>query len=78
MFARTVTRASARTWMPSFAMAVTGGVSITFGLTETCTASNTSRPARSMAAARSKFRSMFALSAEMSARMTFSTCPPAR
>ena len=46
MFARTVTRAWAMSWMPSFAMAATLGVLITLGFTETCTASNTSRPAK--------------------------------
>ena len=51
MFARTVTRAMAISWMPSLAMAATLGVLITFGFTETFTASSTSRPARSMAAA---------------------------
>ena len=49
--ARTVTRATAITWMPSLATAATRGVWITLGLTLTCTASSTSRPARSMAAA---------------------------
>ena len=51
MLARTVTRATARSWMPSLAIAATFGVVMTFGLTLTCTASNTSRPARSMAVA---------------------------
>ena len=64
--------------MPSLAMAEIGGVSITFGLTDTWTASNTSRPARSMAVARSNGRSMLALSAEMSALTTCCTLPPAR
>ncbi len=35
MLARTVTRAVAISWMPSFATAATFGVWITFGLTET-------------------------------------------
>jgi hypothetical protein len=52
MLARTVTRATAMTWMPSLATAAIRGVSITFGLTLTCTASSTSRPARSIAVAR--------------------------
>ncbi len=78
MLARTVTRAVAISWMPSFATAATLGVWITFGFTETCTASSTSRPARSMAAARLKSRSMFALSALMSAFTTLPTLPPAR
>ena len=51
MLARTVIRASARSWMPSLAIAATLGVVMTFGLTLTCTASNTSRPARSIAVA---------------------------
>ena len=51
MLARTVTRASARSWIPSLAIAATLGVVITFGFTLTCTASNTSRPARSIAVA---------------------------
>ena len=51
MLARTVTRASASSWIPSLAIAATLGVVITFGLTLTCTASNTSRPARSIAVA---------------------------
>jgi len=38
----------AMSWIPSFATAVTDGVSITFGLTDIFTASRTSRPARSM------------------------------
>ena len=37
--------------IPSFATAATGGVLMTFGLTDICTASNTSRPARSIAVA---------------------------
>ena len=78
MLARSVTRAMARTWMPFLAMAEIGGVSMTLGLTDTWTASNTSRPARSMAVARSNVSGMLALSAEMSAWTTFWTCPPAR
>jgi hypothetical protein len=78
MLARTVTRAMAMSWMPSRAMAATRGVAMTLGFTETCTASKTSRPARSMAAACWKERSMLALSAEMRARTTRSTRPPAR
>lgn len=41
---------------PILATAEINGVSMTFGLTLICTASRTSRPARSMAAARSKVR----------------------
>ncbi len=78
MLARTVTRARASSWMPSLAIAATLGVVITFGLTLTCTASNTSRPARSIAAACLKPSGMPALSALMSARTTRSTFPPAR
>jgi hypothetical protein len=78
MFARTVTRAIAISWMPSFAIAATFGVLMTFGLTDTCTASKTSRPARSIAAAWLNASSMFALSALMSAPTTRSTRPPAR
>jgi len=78
MLARTVTRAVAFTWMPSLATAAISGVLMTLGFTDTFTASSTSRPARSMAAARSKVRGMLALSAEISARMTASTLPPAR
>ena len=78
MFARTVTRALAISWMPSLATAVTGGVSMTLGLTDICTASSTSRPARSMAEAILKSRGMLALLAEMSAITTLVTFPRAR
>ena len=64
--------------MPSLAIAATFGVVMTFGFTLTCTASNTSRPARSMAVACLRSSAMPALSAEMSARTTRSTAPPAR
>ena len=77
ILARTVTRALAINWIPSFATAVTGGVSITFGLTDICTASNTSRPAKSIPVAIWKESSMLALEAETNACTTFSTCPPA-
>ena len=77
MLARTVTLAIARTWMPSLAIAEIGGVVMTLGFTDTWTASNTSRPARSMAVARAKLRSMLALSAEISAFTTCWTLPPA-
>ena len=76
MLARTVTRALAMSWMPFLATAATGGVSITLGLTLVCTASNTSRPARSMAVAFSKGRSMLAFEADTSAWTTRCTCPP--
>jgi hypothetical protein len=78
MLARTVTRATASSWMPSFAIAATFGVVITLGLTLTCTASKTSRPARSMAVAFWKVSGMPALSAEMRASMTRFTLPPER
>ena len=78
MFARTVTRQVAFSWIPSLAMAAMSGVSMTFGLTLIFTASSTSRPARSIAVARWKLSSMLALSADMRARITASTLPPAR
>ena len=78
MLARTVTRATASSWMPSLATAETLGVSITRGLTDIATASSTLRPARSMAAAREKSRLMPAFCAEMSAVTTASTRPCAR
>ena len=67
MLARTVTRAMAMSWIPSFATAVTCGVSITLGFTDICTASNTSRPARSMAVAIWNVRSILAFEADTSA-----------
>ena len=67
ILARTVTRALAINWIPSLATAVTGGVSITFGFTDICTASNTSRPARSIAVAIWKGSSIFAFDADTSA-----------
>ena len=78
MFARTVTRALARSSMPSFAIAATTGVSMTFGLTLICTACKTSRPARSMAQASGKSSLMFAPRAVISAVITRSRLPPAR
>ncbi len=78
MLARTVTRAIASSWMPSLAMAATLGVVMTLGLTLTCTASNTSRPARSMAVALVKVSGIPALSALMRASMTRLTLPPER
>lgn len=78
MLARTVTRAVARSWIPSLATAATMGVWMTLGFTLTRTASRTSRPARSMAAARSKVSLIPALSAAMRASTTRSTFPPAR
>ena len=56
MLARTVTRALTFSSMPFLATAEITGVSMTRGLTLICTASSTLRPARSMAAARSKVR----------------------
>ena len=78
IFARTVTRALIRSSMPFFATADTTGVSMTFGLTLICTASSTSRPARSMAADRSKGRGIAARCAAIRASTTRSTLPPAR
>ena len=78
MLARTVTFALAINSIPSFATAETFGVSITFGLTETWTASNTLRPARSMAAACSKGKSIFALSEAINASITSLISPPAK
>ena len=78
MLARTVTRLTAMTWMPSLATAATRGVVMTLGFTLICTASKTSRPARSIAAARSKSRGMLALRAEIRALTTLGTLPPAR
>ena len=78
MLVRTVTRAIALSWMPSLAIAATLGVLMTLGFTDTWTASKTSRPARSIAAACLKVSSMLALSALMSAPTTLSTRPPAR
>ena len=54
------------------------GQSMTFGSTEVFTASRMSRPARSMAVARSQGRSILALSAAIMARTTLVTRPPAR
>ena len=76
--ARTVTRAIAINCIPSAATAATRGVLITFGLTEICTASNTSRPAKSIAVACLNVKLILALSAEINARITLGTFPPAR
>ena len=73
-----VSASMAISWIPSFATAVTCGVSITLGLTDICTASNTSRPARSMAVAIWNDSSMFAFDADTRACTTLSTLPPAR
>ena len=78
MLARTVTRALTFSSMPFLATAEMTGVSMTRGLTLTCTASSTLRPARSMAAARSKDNSICARWAAMRASTTRSTLPPAR
>ena len=82
---RTVTRALARSWMPSFATAsmvvlplAVLGQSITFGFTEVCTASRMSRPARSIAVARFQGSSMAALSAAIIAATTRLMLPRAR
>ena len=78
ILARTVTRALAISWIPSLATAATGGVLITFGLTDIWTASATLRPAKSIAAAMRKSSAIFAFWAEMSAVTTLGTLPPAR
>ena len=78
ILARTVTRALAINWIPSLATAATGGVLITLGFTLICTASNTSRPARSTAVAIWNVKSIFALDADTKACTTWATCPPAR
>jgi hypothetical protein len=65
-------------WMPFLAMAAIFGVSMTFGMTDIFTASNTSRPARSMAAARLKGKGMLALSADIMEFTSRTTFPPAR
>ena len=78
MLVRTVTRETAMSWIPSFATAAMRGVSITLGITDIFTAASTSRPARSMAAARLKGIAMFALSAEIMAFTRLTTLPPAR
>ena len=64
--------------IPSFATADTLVVSMTLGFTLIFTASRTSRPARSIAAAFSKGSSMPALSDAINALTTLSTLPPAR
>ena len=74
----TVTLAFTRSSIPSFATAEILGVSITLGLTLILTASNTSLPARSIAAAFSNGSSIPALSEAISASTTPSTFPPAR
>ena len=51
---------------------------MTFGVTDICTASNTSRPARSIAHAFSNAIGMFARCAAIRALITRSTLPPAR
>ena len=78
MLVRTVTRATAMSWMPSLATAAIRGVSMTLGMTDIFTASSTSRPARSMAAARLNGMAMLALSAAIIALTTRTTLPPAR
>jgi hypothetical protein len=75
---RTVTRETAMSWMPSLATAAMRGVSMTLGITDIFTAASTSRPARSIAAARLSGRGMLALSAEIMAFVTLTTLPPAR
>ena len=53
------------------------GVSMTFGLTEVCSASRTSRPARSIAAARCHSSGICARCAAIIASVHFSILPPA-
>ena len=83
-FARTVTLARTRSSIPLRATAaracglLRGGQSMTLGYTLVCTASSTSRPARSIAVACLKFRSNLALWAAMMALVTSGTLPPAR
>jgi len=84
MFVRTVTRALASTWMPSFATAAMVvlpeagfGQSITRGVTLVFTASSRSRPARSMPTAIRKSSSIPARFAEIRACTSRSTRPPA-
>ena len=74
---RTVTRALARSSIPSLATAEMGGVSMTLGITLICTACSTSRPARSMAQASAKVMGMLACWAEIMALATRSMLPPA-
>ncbi len=76
--ALTVTLALTSSSIPSFATAETFGVSITLGLTLIFTASNTSLPAKSIAAAFSNCRSISALCAAINAFTTLSTFPPAK
>ena len=84
-FVRTVTRARILSSTPFLATAesvvlplAASGQSMTLGLTLVCTASRTSRPARSMAQALSKSRSRSARWAAIRARITRGTSPPAR
>jgi len=85
-FVRTVTRARTFNSTPFLAIALSvvwpdllgSGQSITLGLTLVCTASSTSRPARSMAAAWSNVRGISARWAAINALITLGTLPPAR
>ena len=78
MLARTVIRAFALTSIPFIATPAINGVSMTLGLTDICTASNTSRPAKSIAAPRSNGKLISALCAAILASTTRSTLPPAK
>ena len=78
IFARTVTLALTITSIPSWATAEILGVSMTLGLTDTWTASKTSRPARSMAAACSNSKLILALWAAINASTRVLTFPPAK
>ena len=73
----TVTLALTNSSIPSLATAEILGVSITLGLTLILTASKTSRPARSIAAAISNGMFIPALLDAISALTTASTWPPA-
>ena len=64
--------------IPFLVTAETGGVSITLGLTEICTASKTFLPAKSIAAALLNDNFIPAFSADINARTTFLTSPPAK
>ena len=78
ILALTVTLALIFSSMPFLATAETTGVSITFGFTLICTASSTSRPAKSIAAERSNGSGICARCAAIRASTTLSTLPPAR
>ena len=85
MLVRTVTRARTLSTMPSLdwpSMVCrpepAPGTSMTLGFTEVATASSTSRPARSMAAALDQSSGISGAAAAIMARTTLGTRPPAR